>query len=237
MTLFFRTKISILQCKSLKKQYHMKIHVQTFTFNPFQENTYLVYDDAKNALIIDPGCYTTEEKDELNAFIEQRALKIHAILNTHCHIDHVFGNAYCTEKYKVGITTHKGELETLKMAEISASIYGLSGYELSPSPTTFVDEGDVIVYGDLKFNVLFAPGHSIAHIVFYNEENNLLLGGDVLFKGSFGRYDLPGGDLNTLKKSLTTKLFVLPEKTVVYSGHGPTTTIGEEKYTNPILHY
>ncbi len=215
----------------------MKIHVQTFTFNPFQENTYLVYDDAKNALIIDPGCYTSEERTVLDDFIARHELKIHAILNTHCHIDHVFGNAHCVRKYNTDIITHKGELSTLQMSLTAASMYGLTGYEESPIPTVFVDEDDEVVFGDLKFTVLFAPGHSVAHIVFYNQENNILLGGDVLFRGSFGRYDLPGGDLNTLKNSITTKLFTLPEDTVVYSGHGPTTTIGEEKYSNPILGY
>jgi hydroxyacylglutathione hydrolase len=215
----------------------MKIHVQTFTFNPFQENTYLVFDDAKNALIIDPGCYTSEERTVLDDFIARHGLKIHAILNTHCHIDHVFGNAHCIRKYNTDIITHKGELSTLQMSVTAASMYGLTGYEESPIPTVFVDEGDEVVFGDLKFTVLFAPGHSVAHIVFYNQKNNILLGGDVLFRGSFGRYDLPGGDLNTLKNSITTKLFTLPEDTIVYSGHGPTTTIGEEKYSNPILGY
>lgn len=215
----------------------MKIHVQVFAINPFQENTYIVFDDAKNALIVDPGCYSSEEKALLDSFIQQNELKIHAILNTHCHIDHVFGNAYMSKKYNVEIITHQGELQTLGMAEMSASMYGFNGYEPSPEPTVFVEEGDEIRFGDLVFKVIFAPGHSVAHIAFYNAENNILLGGDILFRGSFGRFDLPGGDVEILKKSIITKIFTLPERTVVYSGHGPTTTVGEEKYTNPILQY
>lgn len=215
----------------------MKIHVQTFTFNPFQENTYLVYDDHKNAVIIDPGCYTSEERQQLDGFIQKSELKIHAILNTHCHIDHVFGNAHAVKKYGTEIITHKGELATLEMAALSAQMYGLNGYESSPIPTLFVDEGDTVSFGDLKFDVIFAPGHSIAHIAFYNAENNILLGGDILFRGSFGRYDLPGGNLETLKSSIITKIFTLPNNTVVYSGHGIPTTVGEERSTNPILHY
>lgn len=215
----------------------MKIHIRTYTFAPFEENTYIVYDDNKNALIVDPGCYTSEQKQLLVDFIDQEALKIHAILNTHCHIDHVFGNAYLAQKYGVDIITHQGELATLSMAGPSAQMYGFTAYEPSPLPTIFVEEGVEIAFGDLKFKVIFAPGHSAAHIAFYNEENAMLLSGDVLFRGSFGRYDLPGGNLATLKESITTKLFPLPDNTVVYSGHGPTTTIGLERETNPILSY
>jgi glyoxylase-like metal-dependent hydrolase (beta-lactamase superfamily II) len=215
----------------------MKIHVRTYTFNPFQENTYLVYDNNKNAVIIDPGCYSQSEKEVLTDFIEKEQLKIHAILNTHCHIDHVFGNSYFSQKYQVDIITHRGELETLKMAGISAQMYGFNGYEESPIPEVFVEEGETITFGDISFKVIFAPGHSVAHIAFYNAENNILMGGDILFKGSFGRYDLPGGSLEVLKKSITTQIFTLPDNTTVYSGHGPNTTVGEEKNTNPILSY
>lgn len=215
----------------------MKIHVRTYTFNPFQENTYLVFDDNKNAVIVDPGCYSSEEKEVLTNFIDEQQLKIHAILNTHCHIDHVFGNSFLVQKYNVEIYTHQGELETLKMAAISAKMYGFQGYEESPIPTKFVSEGDLLHFGDLSFKVIFAPGHSVAHIAFYNEENATLLSGDVLFRGSFGRYDLPGGDLLTLKNSIITQLFTLPDNTTVYSGHGPNTTIGDEKNSNPILMY
>lgn len=215
----------------------MKIHVRAYTFNPFQENTYLVYDDAKNALIVDPGCFSLEEKEVLTNYIAQEGLTVHAILNTHCHIDHVFGNAFLSNKYNVKIITHKGELKTLEMAALSAQMYGFKGYEDSPIPSIFVEEGDTISFGNISFQVIFAPGHSCAHIAFYNPENKILLGGDILFKGSFGRYDLPGGDLETLKTSITTKIFTLPEDTIVFSGHGPTTTIGEEKNTNPILFY
>lgn len=215
----------------------MSIHIRTYTFNPFQENTYLIHDDQNNAVIVDPGCYTTQEREVLDEFIQNNDLKIHAILNTHCHIDHVLGNAYLARTYGVDIITHEGELSTLSMVGPSAQLYGFTGYESSPLPTIFVEEGDELTFGEIRFKVIFAPGHSIAHIAFYNEENDILLGGDILFKGSFGRYDLPGGSLETLKNSILTKIFTLPGNTVVYPGHGPETTIGSERSSNPILHY
>jgi len=215
----------------------MSIHIRTYTFNPFQENTYLIHDDQNNAVIVDPGCYTAQEREVLDEFIQNNDLKIHAILNTHCHIDHVLGNAYLARTYDVDIITHEGELSTLSMVGPSAQLYGFTGYEPSPLPTIFVEEGDELTFGEIRFKVIFAPGHSIAHIAFYNEENAVLMGGDILFKGSFGRYDLPGGSLETLKNSIRTKIFTLPENTVVYPGHGPETTIGSEKNSNPILHY
>lgn len=215
----------------------MSIHIRTYTFNPFQENTYLIHDDQNNAVIVDPGCYTAQEREVLDEFIQNNDLKIHAILNTHCHIDHVLGNAYLARTYGVDIITHEGELSTLSMVGPSAQLYGFTGYEPSPLPTIFVEEGDELTFGEIRFKVIFAPGHSIAHIAFYNEENAVLMGGDILFKGSFGRYDLPGGSLETLKNSIRTKIFTLPENTVVYPGHGPETTIGSEKNSNPILHY
>ncbi|MBN9294738.1 MAG: MBL fold metallo-hydrolase [Flavobacteriia bacterium] len=215
----------------------MSIHIRTYTFNPFQENTYLIHDDQNNAVIVDPGCYTAQEREVLDEFIQNNDLKIHAILNTHCHIDHVLGNAHLARTYSVDIIAHEGELSTLSMVGPSAQLYGFTGYEPSPLPTIFVEEGDELTFGEIRFKVIFAPGHSIAHIAFYNEENAVLMGGDILFKGSFGRYDLPGGSLETLKNSIRTKIFTLPENTVVYPGHGPETTIGSEKSSNPILHY
>lgn len=210
--------------------------VETFTFNAFQENTSVVY-QGSDAVIVDPGCYDRSEQVALNQFITSNGLAVHAILNTHCHLDHIFGNAFCVDTFQVDLIAHKEELFTLGLAERSAQMYGFPGFEPSPEPTRFVEDKEVIQFGELHFEVIFAPGHSIGHIAFYNAENDVLIGGDILFKGSFGRTDLPGGSMEILKKSIHERMFTLPESTVVYPGHGPTTTIGEEKRTNYIWQF
>ncbi len=213
------------------------MEIKSFTFNPFQENTYVVYNAKKEAVIIDPGCYERFEEEELTIFISENNLNVLAILNTHCHLDHVFGNQFCMQKYTVDILAHKEEEFTLSLAEKSALMYGIPGLKISPNISRYIVDKEIIQLGDLQFEVIFAPGHAVGHVAFYNAENNLCIAGDILFKGSFGRPDLPGGDIQVLKKSITQRMFTLPENTVIYSGHGPTTTIREEKFTNPILHY
>lgn len=213
------------------------MHIEVFTFNPFQENTLVVYNEQKDALIIDPGCYSRMEQEALSGFITDNDLNVLAVLNTHCHIDHILGNAFCLEKYQVELWAHREELFTLSLAERSAMMYGLEGFIPSPEPTRFVEDQEVIRFGALAFTVIFGPGHSKGHVAFYNEEEAVLLGGDILFRGSFGRTDLPGGDMETLKNTLFTRIFTLPENTVVYPGHGPETTVGEEKRTNYILQF
>ncbi len=211
--------------------------VQVFTFNPFQENTVVVYNNKKDALIIDPGCLFKQEQAELSGFIEKNDLNVLAVLNTHCHLDHIFGNYYCVEKYNVDLIIHKADLFTLGMAQRSAEMYGINEFVDSPEPSRFVEDNEIITFGDLSFKVIFGPGHCVGHVAFYNEENNLLIGGDILFKGSFGRTDLPGGSMDVLKETIFNRIFTLPDNTVVVSGHGPTTTIGEEKESNYILQF
>ena|SRR6218665_33108 len=213
------------------------MEIEIFTFNPFQENTVVVFNDEKDAVIVDPGCLSRQEQDELSQFISSKELNVHAILNTHCHLDHIFGNYYCVEKYNVDLIAHKEELFTLGMAERSAQMYGIDGFINSPEPHRFIEEGEELTFGSLTFKVIFGPGHSVGHVAFYNEENNLLIGGDILFKGSFGRVDLPGGSMEVLKETIFNKMFTLPADTVVVPGHGPTTTIGEEKHSNYILQF
>lgn len=215
----------------------MKIHVHYFTFNPIQENTYIVYSDAKDAVIIDPGCYFREEKQELVDFINHHQLTIKALLNTHGHIDHVLGNAFVVDTYKVKYFLHKEDLMTLRAVSNYAHLYGFEAYETSPEPTDWLEDGQVLSFDNLTFKVIFGPGHAPGHVAFYNEENKILIGGDILFKGSFGRVDLPGGDLETLKSTIFNKIFTLPEETKVYAGHGEPTTIGVEKRTNYILQF
>jgi hydroxyacylglutathione hydrolase len=206
-----------------------------FTFNPLQENTLVVVDQNKNAVIIDPGCYFREEKEHLANFITKNELKVVALLNTHAHLDHIMGNAFVKEKYGVDLYLHKLDIPTLKMGEQSANVYGLDQFENSPIPDKFLEDGQTLQFGDISFDVIFGPGHAPGHVAFYNKEQSILINGDILFKGSYGRVDLPGGDFEELKKSITQKLFILPEETVVYCGHGPQTTIGAEKSSNPIL--
>jgi hydroxyacylglutathione hydrolase len=211
--------------------------IQKFIFNDFQENTLILSDENKNCVIFDPGCYYPEERDEFRNYISQNNLKPLALLNTHCHIDHILGNAWVIEEYQVPFYMHEADLTTLNAVPNYAPMYGFVGFEPSPQPTHLVNHGDSLEFGNMRFEVLFTPGHAPGHVVYYNSKNQIVINGDVLFKGSFGRFDLPNGDLLTLKKSITEIMFSLPDETVVVCGHGPETTIGQEKVSNPILHY
>lgn len=215
----------------------MKIHVQQFTFNPFQENTVILYTDSKDAVVIDPGCYEKEEEDTIANFIASNGLKVQALLNTHAHIDHVLGNQFVVNTYGVDYYLHPDDLVTLNSIPSYAHVYGFTNYKESPQPTKLLADGEILHFGDIALKVFYTPGHAPGHVVFYNEENQFVVNGDVLFNGSFGRVDLPGGDLETLKQSIFNTMFRLPEKTVVYCGHGEPTTIGKEKSTNYIHNF
>jgi hydroxyacylglutathione hydrolase len=208
--------------------------IKEFVFNPFQENTYVVYDESLECVIIDPGCYDTGEEQELKNFIEDSRLQPVALLNTHCHIDHVFGNQFIATTYNLKPQIHELEVRVLQSAVMVAEMYGL---EVTASPEgeiTLVDNG-LFRFGNTELKMIFTPGHSPGSICFYSEKDNILIGGDVLFQGSIGRTDLPGGDYHTLISSIKQKLFLLPDGTVVFPGHGPQTTIGYEKKFNPFL--
>jgi len=209
--------------------------VADFTFNPFQENTYVLYDDTKECIIIDPGCYTQREKDILVEFIKEKELTPVKLINTHCHLDHMFGNRFVADKYQLSLEIHKGELPVLEAAPQVSAMYGVPNVEPSPAPGHFIEEGDIIKFGNTSLKTLFTPGHSPASISFYSEKDKLIIAGDVLFLGSIGRTDLPGGDFNTLIASIKNELFPLGDDVVVYSGHGPKTTIGFERQNNPFL--
>jgi len=208
------------------------LQIKSFTFNPFQENTYVVYDETKECAIIDPGCYDTQEKKQLTSFIAAEKLDVKYLINTHCHIDHVLGNAFVKHNYKVSLLIHKLDEPVLKAVKTYAPNYGFPGYEDS-SADKFIEEGEVITLGNQKFEILFVPGHSPGHIALFHRDSKSILGGDVLFQNSIGRTDLPGGDFDTLINSIHSKLFTLPDDVTVYCGHGPTTTISFEKRTNP----
>ncbi len=213
------------------------MHIQKFIFNDFQENTLVISDDEKNCVIVDPGCYYPEERFELEQYIAQNDLKPLALLNTHCHIDHILGNAWLLGQYNLPFYMHEKDLVTLNAVPSYAPMYGFVGFEPSPQPSHLVNHGDVLSFGKMTFQVLFGPGHAPGHVAFYSAENHVVINGDILFKGSFGRFDLPNGDLNALKKTITQVMFSLPDDTVVYCGHGPETTIGAEKRSNPIYQY
>ena len=210
------------------------VKVVTFTFNPFQENTYLLHDETKECIIFDPGCSNSAEKKELTDYIEQNDLKPVRLINTHCHLDHIFGNKFIAEKYNLSLEIHRGEIPVLKHAPQSAAMFGIN-VEPSTEPSIFIEEGDIITFGNAKLKALLTPGHSPASLSFYCAEDNFIIAGDVLFHNSIGRTDLPGGDFNTLINSIRTKLFVLPDETKVYPGHMQATTIGFEKAHNPFL--
>ena len=208
----------------------IKIHY--FTFNPFQENTYVLSDETGEAVIIDPGCYDKQEREELSDYIHTRGLEVKLLLNTHGHIDHVLGNDFVKNTYKVPFWIGEHDLTTLKAVETYASNYGFPTYQHT-DPDAFLKEGDTVKFGNSKLSVVFVPGHAAGHIAFFNTEQRFCIGGDVLFRQSIGRTDLPGGHYDTLIESIHTKFFTMPDDMVVYPGHGPETTIAFEKAHNP----
>ena len=208
--------------------------IKTFTFNPYQENTYLLYNESGNAIIIDPGMYGEQEQQELLAFIANNNLKPTFLLNTHCHIDHVLGNSFVHENFGLLPQFHEGEVPILVAVQNYAPQMGIR-YDISPIGETFLNEDDPIYLDNDELKVILAPGHSPAHICFYSANQKFLIGGDVLFRNSIGRTDLPGGNHQQRLDSIKTKLYTLPDDTIVYPGHGPSTTIGFEKNSNPFI--
>ncbi len=210
------------------------LHIQSFANNPYQENTYLLYDDSLECAIIDPGMYTAGEQNKVVGFIRENHLKPVLLLNTHCHIDHVLGNKFVFDQFGLKPQFHEGELPVLTAVPGYAPQMGIR-YEVSPVPETYLPETGTIKFGETELKLIFAPGHSPAHLCFYAEKDSVLMGGDVLFRESIGRTDLPGGNTAQLLKNIEEKLFTLPDKVIVYPGHGPETTIGHEKVYNPFL--
>jgi len=208
--------------------------VKAFTFSPVQENTYLLYNEQGHVLIIDPGCYFEEEREELGTFLKQNNLKPQLLLNTHCHLDHVFGNKWIHETYGLLLHIHPNEKQVLDFAPASGLMWSLPFDNYNAECIYLKDEEEIKLDED-RLKVLFAPGHSPGHVCFYCEAQGFVIGGDVLFRQSIGRTDLPLGNHATLINSIKTQLFTLPDETIVYSGHGPSTTIGYEKKHNPFL--
>lgn len=209
-------------------------YIKVFTFNPVQENSYILYNENKECIIIDPGCYDESERNELQTFIKDNGLQPKLLLNTHCHLDHVFGNKFVAEEYKLTLHTHSLEKEVLEMAPTSGLMFNLP-FDNYSGEIIYLEEGEEIILGEDKLKIIFVPGHSPGSICFYCEKQKFIIGGDVLFQNSIGRTDLPGGSHEGLLKNIREKIFTLSDDVVVYPGHGPATTVGEEKSTNPFF--
>ena len=203
------------------------IQIHSFSFNPFQENTYLLVNSANECIIIDAGCYFDEEKTTLSDYIKENKLKP--------HLDHVFGLQHLKQQYPdVPFLLHERELPVLNSAVTVSAKYGVP-CDTPPQPDKLIDENSDLTFGNEKIKILFTPGHSPGSLSFYFEKEKFVISGDCLFQQSIGRTDLPGGDFSTLVQSIHTQLFSLPDETKVYSGHGGVTTIGDEKNFNPFV--
>jgi len=210
------------------------LYLKAFTFNPFQENTYVVFTEAKEAWVIDPGMYKASEEKEFTDFIHSQGLILKRCLLTHAHIDHILGAAFIQEQYGLWPEVHELELFFVNRMPESAQMYGVPA-KACPQPTQFIKAHDLLKLGEYEFTCLHTPGHSPGSISFYCENQKIVISGDVLFNGSIGRSDLPMGDHNTLIDSIVNQLLPLGDEVRVYSGHGPSTTIGHERKTNPFL--
>ena len=208
-------------------------YVTSLTFNAFQENTYIIYDQS-SAIVVDPGCHSFEEEQALSDKIAALGVHVEACINTHCHLDHIFGNKFVVESYGVELYIHEGELTLLRQGPVIAEMYGMS-LEPSPEPSRFLNHGDTLRFSNIVFEVFLTPGHSPASISFYNKDEGYIIAGDVLFQNSIGRTDLPGGNHTLLLKSIRDYYLSLPDDVIVYPGHGPATTIGTERASNPFL--
>ncbi len=210
------------------------LKIKSFEFSPIQENTYILYNEFKDCVIIDPGCYFDEEKDELLQYIKQMDLNPKMLLNTHCHLDHVFGNKFISEKFGLTLHIHENEKPVLAFAPASGLMYNMP-FDNYTGEFIFLHDNEIIKLGEDELKVLLTPGHSPGSLSFYCKQDKFVVSGDALFYRSIGRTDLPLGNHETLIKSIQEKLFVLPAETIVYSGHGPVTTIGDEKSENPFF--
>ncbi|MEP7163976.1 MAG: MBL fold metallo-hydrolase [Ferruginibacter sp.] len=210
------------------------LKIKSFEFSPIQENTYILYNEFNDCVIIDPGCYFDDEKDELVQFIDKMGLTPRMLLNTHCHLDHVFGNKFLAGKFGLTLHIHENEKPVLAFAPASGLMYNMP-FDNYTGDIVFLNENEIIKLGDDELKILLTPGHSPGSLSFYCEKEKFVVSGDALFFRSIGRTDLPLGDHETLLKSIRESLFTLPEETKVYSGHGPVTTIGEEKKENPFF--
>ena len=211
------------------------MRVKKFEFNMFPVNCFVLSDETKEAVVIDAGCFYPEEKQKFKDYIESNGLTLKHVLNTHLHLDHVFGNPFLLKEYGLRPTGGQQDEFWLEQASAMARSFGFLYDEKQPLLGNYLNEGDVITFGNTRLEVLHVPGHSQGSYVFYCKEEACLFSGDVLFEGSIGRADLAGGNFNQLCEGIRKKLFVLPDETRVYPGHGYDTSIGYEKKNNPFF--
>ena len=209
--------------------------IKRFEFNMFPVNSYVLWDETHEAVLIDPGCYYEEEKTALKDFITNGGLTVKHLLNTHLHIDHICGKPFCEKTFGVKSESHEADLYWVEEAPKQSRMFGLRLDQVPTPPTVHLHEGHFVTFGNTRLEVIHVPGHSPGSIVFYCAADNCMFSGDVLFQGSIGRADLAGGNFDTLIEGITSKLFVLPDETIVYPGHGAPTTIGIEKTENPFF--
>lgn len=210
------------------------IRIKKFTFNPFQENTYIVYNELKDAILFDPGCATSAEERILFDFIDQEDLQPKILISTHCHIDHILGNLAVIEKYNIPYWAPDGEQMILESSVITAQMYQIP-YHPSPQPNQWITTNHHLSLDNEEWQIISTPGHSPASLVFYQPSSGFAIAGDVLFRESIGRTDLPGGNHQLLLTNIREKLYTLPEETIIYPGHGSETAIGYEKRNNPFV--
>lgn len=208
--------------------------VKSFEFNPLQENTYVLFNEKDACAIIDPGCYFGNERRTLQEHIEQQGLSPELLLNTHCHLDHVFGNEFVASTWDLPLYLHEKEQPVLAAAPAMGAAWEMPFKNYS-GPLHFLVPGQPVQLGEDRLEILFLPGHSPGSVGFYYPKGGFLIGGDVLFRESIGNSSLPGGDHDQLLRSIREQLWPLPDDTIVYPGHGEPTTIGWEKKHNPFL--
>lgn len=224
----------MIKFEILKSKLQKMLHIHIFQFNPFSENTYVLFNDQKNGVIIDPGNWNEKENEILENFIKEKDISIKNILLTHAHIDHVLGLQWAFDTYKVAVKMHEEEKDVLNRNPMSARNYG---FDFKPfvGDIELLNEGEKYFIDEDSFEIFHVPGHSPGSIAFYNEAQKFVISGDALFQGSIGRTDLYRGNHEQLLESIRTKLFTLPEETEVFSGHGNATQIGFEKNHNPFF--
>ncbi|NPA36552.1 MAG: MBL fold metallo-hydrolase [Chlorobi bacterium] len=211
------------------------MYIHTLSFNPWQVNTYIISDQTGECIIIDPGCFGKDEEKKLSDFLSSGNLKPVRLIHTHLHLDHVFGTKYVSEKYNLKPECHPDDEFFIPITKDYASQYGITLNDNPPPPGKYLNDKDEVKFGKSSLSVIHLPGHSPGGIAFYSDKDKILVSGDVLFRDSIGRSDLPGGDYDSLIINIKEKLMALPPETVVYPGHGPATTIEYERFNNPFI--
>ena len=210
------------------------MEVYKFIFNPIDANTYVITDGSGECAVIDCGCYDPGEFDELNSFILEKKLKPVLLLNTHCHLDHIFGDIFMLGSYNLRAFCHMDDIPNRKYARTHAEFFGLKMKD-PPEPQGFLTDGQIVSFGETELKVIHVPGHSAGSVALHCEKEGDVFTGDTLFSGSIGRTDLPGGNFETIINSIRTRLFTLPGNTIIYPGHMEDTSVGRERDTNPFF--